>query len=148
MDDLSALNVNEFKALSPVIEKLRDQVRRLLDNHLKKIPHTPDRKEMELPLFQGVLNLIGKKWSVEILWELEIHGDLYFNQLSRHLDGVTPKALSDTLKQLEEDKMVNREISQLERPPKVYYSLTDKGKGFVELSMLIIWFLFTHKNAE
>ncbi len=51
-----------------------------------------------------------------------------FNQLKRYLGKITYKTLSDSLKELEQDGLVNRRAFP-QIPPKVEYSLTEKGKS-------------------
>ncbi len=51
-----------------------------------------------------------------------------FNQLKRYLGKITYKTLSDSLKELEQDGLVNRKAFP-QIPPKVEYSLTEKGKS-------------------
>ena len=62
---------------------------------------------------------------------------MIFNELMRHLEGVSSRSLSDALKKLEKYKLVLRSVQDT-RPPSVLYQLTEKGKGLVELSMLLI----------
>ncbi len=51
-----------------------------------------------------------------------------FKQLKRYLGKITYKTLSDSLKELEQDGLVNRRAFP-QIPPKVEYSLTEKGKS-------------------
>ena len=78
---------------------------------------------------------------IEILWELEIHNGLNFNELQRHLTSekkkISSRALSDRLKELQKKGLISRTIQDT-RPLTVRYDLTDKGKGFIELAMLIV----------
>ena len=71
------------------------------------------------------LNLIGGKWKGLILWHLS-QKTLRFSQLRRRVHGVTQKMLTQQLRELERDGLVHREV-YAEVPPRVEYSLTDKG---------------------
>lgn len=51
-----------------------------------------------------------------------------FNELKEEVDGVSSKVLSESLDDLEEKGLVNREVVS-EKPVRVKYSLTEKGKG-------------------
>ncbi|QIB74419.1 helix-turn-helix transcriptional regulator [Halogeometricum borinquense] len=70
--------------------------------------------------------LIGKKWHPVIIHRLLEHGPSGFNELKEDVDGISSKVLSDSLEDLEEKQIVNREIIS-ERPFRVQYSLTYHG---------------------
>ncbi len=76
----------------------------------------------------GIITTISKKWSLLIINKLGIMGRLRFNDLMAELEGVSPKTLSDTLKELHGENLVNRE-SFSEIPPRVEYFLTEDGVG-------------------
>jgi DNA-binding HxlR family transcriptional regulator len=56
------------------------------------------------------------------------YGSLRFNKLMEELHGISPKTLADTLKQLQNERLLKRE-SFAEIPPRVEYSLTADGQG-------------------
>ncbi|GGM94744.1 HxlR family transcriptional regulator [Lentzea pudingi] len=64
-------------------------------------------------------------------------GTFRFNQLRRRVDGVSEKMLAQTLQALERDGFVHREAQQT-IPPKVEYSLTDRGRHTAELLLGLI----------
>ncbi|MDQ0639828.1 DNA-binding HxlR family transcriptional regulator [Pedobacter sp. W3I1] len=66
---------------------------------------------------------IGGKYRGRILWYLHENNVLRYGELKRLLKGITTKMLTQTLRELEQDKMVNRKV-YLEVPPKVEYTLT------------------------
>lgn len=72
--------------------------------------------------------LIGKKWHPVIIHRLLENGPLGFNALKEEVDGISSKVLSDSLEDLEEKTLLNREIVS-EKPFRVEYSLTDRGKS-------------------
>ena len=129
--------LNDIQPLYKRLKEVRKEIRDWLSNHLKKIPHDKKRKDIELTVFSDILNMITKKWTIQILWELEIHKGLNFNTLNRHVKGMSSRTLSDRLKSLEENNLIIRTVENC-RPPKVFYELNDKGAGLVELSLLII----------
>jgi len=74
-----------------------------------------------------VVNRIGDRWSLLVLYALE-RGTLRFQQLRRSVDGVSQKMLTQTLRNLERDGLVRREVFA-SVPPRVEYSLTELGNG-------------------
>jgi len=81
------------------------------------------------------LNLIGGKWKGLILWHL-CQKTLRFSQLRRRMAGVTQKMLTQQLRELEKDDLVHREVFP-EVPPKVEYSLTDRGRTLAPMLTLM-----------
>ncbi len=81
---------------------------------------------------------IGGKYKGRILWVLK-DGILRYGELKRVIIGVTPKMLTQTLKELESDGLIVRKV-YLEVPPKVEYSLTDTGKELIPfISLMRSW---------
>jgi len=73
-------------------------------------------------------SLIGKKWHPVIIHRLLEHGPSGFNELKKAVDGISSKVLSDSLEDLEEKQLVDREIVS-EKPVRVQYSLTVHGES-------------------
>lgn len=71
-------------------------------------------------------SIISNKWKVLILRDL-IEGTKRYNELNRSVVGISAKVLSQNLKDLEQDEIVLRKVYPVV-PPKVEYSLTEKGK--------------------
>lgn len=80
--------------------------------------------------------LVGKKWHPVIVHRLLVSGPLGFNALKEEVDGISSKVLSDSLDDLGEKRLVNREIVN-DKPVRVEYSLTPTGESLepVILSM-------------
>jgi len=74
------------------------------------------------------MDVIGKKWHPVIIHRLLQHDALRFNELSEAVGGITNKMLSQSLEDLEEKELVNREIVS-EKPVAVEYSLTERGQS-------------------
>lgn len=89
--------------------------------------------------FSYTLSLIAGKHKMVILYCLMEFKTVRFNELKRYLKYVSDKTLSNNLKELEADKLIIRqEYPQI--PPKVEYSLSNKGKSLMEvLDLLCIW---------
>ncbi|GMA98095.1 helix-turn-helix domain-containing protein [Pelosinus sp. IPA-1] len=85
------------------------------------------------------LSVLGGKWKWLIIYILSAHGILRYGELRRKLPGITHKMLSQQLKELETDQLIDRkEYHQI--PPKVEYSLTKKGQTLVPiLDLMCDW---------
>ena len=75
--------------------------------------------------------IISGKWTLLIIRDLA-SGVKRFNQLERSLQGISPKTLSERLRCLEEEGIVLRQTFA-EVPPRVEYSLTEKGHDLVDV---------------
>ncbi|MDE1825609.1 MAG: helix-turn-helix transcriptional regulator [Candidatus Micrarchaeota archaeon] len=75
----------------------------------------------------GVINIIGKKWSILIIAVLGNSKKMRFNEIMNELKGITPKTLADTLKQFQSFGIVYKKQFN-ETPPRVEYSLTRDGE--------------------
>ncbi|MHA2281238.1 MAG: winged helix-turn-helix transcriptional regulator [Promethearchaeota archaeon] len=69
---------------------------------------------------------MSKKWALVIVGTISNYDKLRFNELLKNISGISPKALSDRLKELNKAGLIRREIFP-EIPPKVEYSLTQDG---------------------
>ena len=78
------------------------------------------------------LSLVGGKWKWLIIYRLSDNGILRYGQLKNVLSPITHKMLSQELKELEAEQLILRnEYHQI--PPKVEYSLTEKGKTLLPI---------------
>lgn len=73
------------------------------------------------------LELLSGKWKPRILWKLHNQGVLRFGELKRELADITPKMLTQQLRDLENDGLVTRKV-YAQVPPKVEYSLSPFGE--------------------
>ena len=81
---------------------------------------------------EQTLKVFGGKWKPIIIWILFSNGIKRYGEIKKLLLGITHKMLSQQLKELEKDNIVYRkEYTQI--PPKVEYSLTEKGESFVPI---------------
>lgn len=99
--------------------------------------HGPDVYSRACPS-RTVLEHVTSRWAVLVLGALR-EGTHRFSELRRRIDGVTEKMLAQTLRTLERDGMVLRRPYP-EIPPRVEYSLTERGLEAAQLVMtLVAW---------
>lgn len=87
---------------------------------------------------EATLDLIGGKWKGVILFRVG-EQTRRFNELNRLICKVSPRTLTKQLRELESDGLVRRKV-YAEVPPKVEYSLTQKGESLRPvLTTLMAW---------
>lgn len=77
---------------------------------------------------EATFEIIGKKWTVLILREM-LRGTKQFNRFLENIEGITPKVLTERLRELQKLGIVKRRIVS-EYPVRVEYEMTDLGKEF------------------
>ena len=88
---------------------------------------------------RNVLSRVGDKWSMLVLFTLESNDNQRFKELQRNIPDISQKMLTATLKVLEADGLIRREVFP-EVPSRVEYSLTKKGKSLLPLiDNLLSW---------
>jgi DNA-binding HxlR family transcriptional regulator len=84
------------------------------------------------------LEAIGGKWKPLIMFLL-VENKLRFSELQRSISGITQKMLTQQLRELEADRLINRKVYP-QVPPKVEYSITNYGKTLLPvLETMHIW---------
>ena len=97
---------------------------------------------------QGAMNTIGGKWKLPILCSLMANGSSRYSELLKNIRGVSNTMLSKTLKEMEEDGLLER-TEFLEVPVRVEYDLTEKARRLQPiLTDLIRWSLADGEEAE
>lgn len=86
--------------------------------------------EYDCPM-EAVLDMIGGKYKALILWHLR-DSTLRFNELRRLIKKITPKVLTQQLRELESDNLIHRKVYPVV-PPKVEYTLTENGKSLIPI---------------
>jgi DNA-binding HxlR family transcriptional regulator len=88
---------------------------------------------------EGIINTIAKKWAVLVISIIGHHEKIRFRDIMTSLEGISPKTLTDLLKDLQKEGLIYREAFS-EIPPRVEYSLTEEGKQLCEAVIpLILW---------
>jgi DNA-binding HxlR family transcriptional regulator len=86
-----------------------------------------------------MLDLVFSRWTTPILWALAHHGRLRFNELQRAVPSITPKVLTQRLRQLERDGLVVRTY-HAEIPPRVEYEVSDLSRTLIPVfDTLMSW---------
>lgn len=100
-----------------------------MKNHLAKTCNNEQSLEsiIHCPV-ETTINMIGGKYKSLILWKLMTNKTLRFSQLRKEIPCATPKMLTQQLRELESNQLINRKVFPVV-PPKVEYSLTDFGKS-------------------
>ena len=105
--------------------------------HSATVPDCPIR---------NVISHITDKWSLLVLYTLEQQEVLRFKDLWREIPDISQKMLTSTLRKLEDDGIVSREVFT-EVPPRVEYRLSERGQSLMpHLDALISWGL-EHQNS-
>jgi DNA-binding HxlR family transcriptional regulator len=86
----------------------------------------PDSDPRVDELVNDVIGQVADKWTMLILEVLADHGELRFTQVGRQVPGISQKMLTQTLRQMERDGLVQRTVHPV-IPPRVEYKLTDLG---------------------
>jgi DNA-binding HxlR family transcriptional regulator len=77
-------------------------------------------------------SILGSRWTALILRDLVLHGACRYQALLESLSGIAPNTLSDRLKMLEADGVVERRFYE-EHPPRAEYVLTAKGRDLAPI---------------
>jgi DNA-binding HxlR family transcriptional regulator len=87
---------------------------------------------------RSVLDRLGDTWTILVLVELQ-RGTKRFSVLRRAIPDISPRMLAQTVRRLEQDGLVSREVFPT-IPPKVEYTMTDLGHSFVaSLNVMVQW---------
>ncbi|STO31522.1 HTH-type transcriptional activator hxlR [Fusobacterium necrogenes] len=89
--------------------------------------------------FELTLDIIGGKWKPIILYYINTNKVARHSDLKRFIPSINERMLTRQLRELEEDELINRKVYPVV-PPKVEYSLTEKGQELIPiLESLVKW---------
>ena len=91
---------------------------------------------------ETTFRIIGKRWTVLIIREL-LMGHTQFNRFIENIEGITPKVLTERLRELEHLGIIKRRIVS-DYPVRVEYSLTDLGREFESVLLSAAYFSMKH----
>ena len=87
---------------------------------------------IEICPVRNVVARFGNKWALLVLLVLSENEPIRFNELGRKIPDISSRVLSNTLRTLEADGLINRKLFQ-EVPPRVEYSLADTGRSLIPI---------------
>jgi DNA-binding HxlR family transcriptional regulator len=91
---------------------------------------------------ETTFRIIGKRWTVLIIREI-LRGNTQFNRFMENIEGISPKVLTQRLRELEQLGIISRRIVS-QYPVRVEYSLTDIGRGFEPVLLSAASFSMMH----
>ena len=95
----------------------------------------------------GIIDLIARKWTLCVINALKNHEKLRFNEIITELKYISPKTLTKTLKDLEEQNIIRRDYFK-DIPPRVEYSLSENGKELQEVIYPLLKWIDMHTNID
>lgn len=96
---------------------------------------------------EGVIDVVGKKWSLLIIGLLGKYEKLRYNELKEKLIGISPKALADRLKELASIGVIKRQVFA-EVPARVEYSLTPEGQELRQSAIPLLQWSSKHSTSR
>ena len=126
------------------LPEFSDPVRAMLDSMAAWTGAPED--EAQCPV-RDVLDRVGQKWTLLILVALE-PSPRRFSQLQRQVGDISKRMLTQTLRQLERDGLVSRQVFPT-KPPSVEYALTELGRSsLAPIGALLVWADNNHQTIR
>jgi len=116
---------------SEIIEIVRECISKLeeLDKSAEKKNIDLNEVKKRIEEVRPYVSILTSKWIPEILYALALRGQMSFNELKQAL-GISSRVLSDKLQELQKLELLVKESSE-EKPKRVSYKLTEKGKKVI-----------------
>ncbi len=96
---------------------------------------------------QEITDVLERKWSFQIIYEIGNHNKIRFNELQEELRHISPKTLSETLKTLENGHLISKKsFNQI--PPKVEYSLNKDGLALYPIVVSLLKWSILRKDSK
>ncbi len=128
--------------LRKIVESQMDQVIKGIEHTFSRIIETykitPTDLKDELDSLEETFNLLFQKWSLEILYTLQLKNSIGFSEIKKILC-VNSRTLSDKLKMLQKHGYITRTVT-VGPPLRVEYALTSKGKNTVLLALPLLYY--------
>lgn len=106
-----------------------------------------DHSSVRCQAVNDILARVGDKWSMQVVMSLSA-GPMRFNELRRAIDGISQRMLTRTLRALERDGLVDRQVTP-SVPSRVDYSLTALGRSLREpVAVLGVWAMDNRSHID
>jgi DNA-binding HxlR family transcriptional regulator len=115
---------------------------RMTDKNCSTFESIYKMPELKACPIEITFRIIGKRWTVLIIREL-LMGHTQFNRFIENIEGITPKVLTERLRELEHLGMIKRMIVS-DYPVRIEYSLTDVGREFESVLLSAAFFSMKH----
>lgn len=115
-----------------------------LDRPAQTPPYAIAERRYYCPV-QLTVEAMSGKWKPMILWHLVLHDKMRYSEIRQALRTVTHKMLTQSLRELESDGLIDRTIHEVV-PPKVEYALSEKGQTLRGIFMAMRDFGETYKS--
>ncbi len=134
----------EVLEIMPVIQK-----KALQGIALNKKKFQSDRKHQlsERKYLTEFIEIVRGKWFIDVIYLINLLEKAHFNDLKKNLSGINSRTLTDRLRQLEEKKVISRHVMDTS-PVRVYYTLTQFGKGMSALFIQIYLYFMFHEQLD
>jgi DNA-binding HxlR family transcriptional regulator len=145
--DKTKIELAEMLELIPKMQKAVQNGLKVHFNGLDDLDHTVIPQKLE-PLRKGI-EILDPKYCLDIIFCLSQEDkSLFFNELKHMLPYVNATTLSDRLKKLEKNGVVERHIFPQERPIRVSYNLSEFGYGIFRLLLPLLVFISYYEKLK
>lgn len=131
------LAFDEIRSLST---QLRKAVHNYLQIEVKLFEHGKQRQTQEREYLRKTFNFLRKKWIYDVIYFIHLQKKPYYADLQKFLPEINPRSLSQRLDELQDLLIIKRNIEQ-GKPVRVFYTLTEYGKGIFELLIPLLMFV-------
>lgn len=129
------------------VPQFTDEQIRMAQRYAAATP-PPDIDPRIAALVNDLIGRVADKWTMLILETLTEQGEMRFTQLSRLIQGISQKMLTQTLRHMERDGLLTRTVHPVV-PPKVEYRLTTLGLGLgAAFCGVWVWAADNHDAVE
>jgi len=140
------------------LESFEVKVREILNNCIKDVENlrheinseiniSPQDVKERLERIRPFMELLTSKWVPEIMYALLLSGKMGFNELKNSL-GISSRVLSDKLQELVREGFIQKEEIKEEKPRRVRYSLTPKGRKIVLSLAPLLFGIYLFEEVE
>jgi DNA-binding HxlR family transcriptional regulator len=112
-------------AIERALQRQQDRIAAVKAELLASTPPAETDPAVER-LVTEIIGRVADKWTMLVLEILTEHGELRFTRIAEHLEGISQKMLTKTLRQMERDGLLARTVHAVV-PPHVDYRLTELG---------------------